>query len=68
MIWSELILREGKSYEDMIVAQTKYPLKRFGRPEDVAYLAVYMLSDASLWMTGSCVEITGGENNIQTLV
>ncbi|WP_289226881.1 SDR family oxidoreductase, partial [uncultured Bacteroides sp.] len=38
----------------------QYPLKRYGTPEDVAYLAVYLLSDASAWMTGSCVDLTGG--------
>ena len=38
----------------------KYPLKRVGEPKDVANLAVYLLSDASEWMTGSCIDITGG--------
>ena len=38
----------------------KYPLKRYGQPEDIAGLAVYLLSDASKWMTGSNVKITGG--------
>ncbi|HQK69975.1 MAG TPA: SDR family oxidoreductase [Bacteroidales bacterium] len=38
----------------------KFPLGRFGRPEDVAYLAVYLLSDESEWMTGSLLTIDGG--------
>lgn len=38
----------------------KYPLKRLGEPQDVAYLTVYLLSDASSWMTGSCIDIAGG--------
>lgn len=37
-----------------------YPLKRYGRPEEVAYIAVYLLSDASEWMTGSNILIDGG--------
>jgi len=41
-------------------AQLKYPLKRYGQPEDVANLALYLLSDASSWMTGSAVDLTGG--------
>lgn len=65
MVWSELIFQEGITHDDMFIAQSKYPLKRFGTPEDVAHLVVYMLSDASLWMTGSFIEITGGENIIQ---
>ena len=37
-----------------------YPLKRYGTPEDIANLSVFLLSEASSWMTGSCVEINGG--------
>ncbi len=60
MVWTELILQDGISREQLEEAQQKYPLKRYGTPEDVAYLALYLLSDASCWMTGSCVDITGG--------
>ena len=38
----------------------KYPLKRHGKPEEVAYAAVYLLSDASQWVTGSNLVIDGG--------
>lgn len=38
----------------------KYPLGRFGKPEDIAWCAVYLLSDASNWMTGSNILIDGG--------
>ncbi|MBQ2176325.1 MAG: SDR family oxidoreductase, partial [Alphaproteobacteria bacterium] len=31
----------------------RYPLKRFGQPEDVAYAVVYLLSDAASWVTGT---------------
>lgn len=37
-----------------------YPLKRFGTPEDVAYAIIYLLSDASSWVTGSSLVIDGG--------
>jgi NAD(P)-dependent dehydrogenase (short-subunit alcohol dehydrogenase family) len=37
-----------------------YPLKRFGKPEDVAYAVIYLLSDASAWVTGSNLVIDGG--------
>ncbi len=60
MIWTGLILQGGLTKEDMEELQLQYPLKRYGKTEDVAYLAIYLLSDASSWMTGSCVEITGG--------
>lgn len=36
------------------------PMKRFGEPEEIAYGALYLLSDASRWVTGSCLTIDGG--------
>lgn len=36
------------------------PLGRIAQPEDVALGAVYLLSDASSWMTGSVLTIDGG--------
>lgn len=59
MVWTDLALT-GATREQLQEAEQKYPLKRYGKPEDIAYLAVYMLSDVSTWMTGSCVDITGG--------
>jgi len=38
---------------------SKHPL-RIGRPEDVAGAALYLLSDASRWVTGSIMTIDGG--------
>lgn len=38
----------------------KYPLKRFGSPEDIAHGAIYLLSDASSWVTGINLLIDGG--------
>lgn len=39
---------------------SKYPLKRYGKPEEVAYAVVYLLSDASAWVTGTNLIIDGG--------
>ena len=36
------------------------PLGRFGRPEDVAELAVFLASDESSWMTGTAIPVDGG--------
>lgn len=63
MVWTDLAF-VGATKEELEADQTKYPLKRYGTPEDVANLAVYLLSDASAWMTGSCVDITGGVNEL----
>ena len=37
-----------------------YPLKRYGTPEDIAYGCIYLLSDASGWVTGTNLVIDGG--------
>ncbi len=37
-----------------------YPLKRFGEPEDVANAIIYLLSDASSWVTGTSIIVDGG--------
>ncbi len=36
------------------------PLKRWGTPQDIAYGAIYLLSDASSYLTGSDIKIDGG--------
>ena len=40
--------------------EMRYPLGRYGKPEDVAYTAVYLLSDASKYLTGSILTVDGG--------
>jgi NAD(P)-dependent dehydrogenase (short-subunit alcohol dehydrogenase family) len=36
-------------------------MRRFGTPEDVAKVIVFMASDLAGYMSGTCVEITGGK-------
>ena len=38
----------------------RYPLGRYGTPEEIAYAVVYLLSDATKWMTGTLMTIDGG--------
>lgn len=61
MVLTELAMRDfehvGADYRQ---DEQLYPLKRYGKPEEIAYLAIYLLSDASAWMTGSRIDITGG--------
>ena len=46
--------------EQLEVDKKKYPLGRHGKPEEVAYSIIYLLSDASQWVTGSNLLIDGG--------
>lgn len=59
MIWTDLILKGGITEEELKEDEKKYPLKRYGKPEDIANLSIYLLSNAAAWMTGSSIKITG---------
>jgi len=37
------------------------PLQRMGKPEEVADLAVYLASDAAQWITGTVMNVNGGQ-------
>lgn len=63
MVWTELITNVLNE-EDLRVAEQNYPLKRFGQVDDVANLTIYLLSDASSWMTGGAIDISGGGEGV----
>lgn len=64
MVWTDLIIQDEVTIEQLKESERSYPLKRYGKPEDVANLAVFLLSSASSWMTNSCIDLTGGCNSL----
>lgn len=55
------LLKDSEIDSELLEAdKQKYPLKRYGNPEEVGYSAVYLLSDATKWMTGTSLLIDGG--------
>ena len=48
----------GSDWEKGLVAQT--PLGRTGQPRDIADVVVFLASDASRWMTGETLTVSGG--------
>ncbi len=38
----------------------KYPLKRYAEPKEIAWAIIYLLSDASAFVTGTALKIDGG--------
>ncbi len=45
-------------YRAWVVDQT--PLRRFGKPEDVAAAAVFLCSDEAAFVTGQTLKVNGG--------
>lgn len=60
MIETGLLGKGAISEEQYIEDMKRYPLQRYGRPEEVAYAIIYLLSEASSWVTGSTLVIDGG--------
>ena len=55
------LIRTGNVTEDSLAEVAKtFPLKRFGTPEDMANGIIYLLSDASSFVTGTELVIDGG--------
>lgn len=55
------LLKDVEVDQDQIDAdKLKYPMKRYGKPEEIGYSAVYLLSDATKWVTGASLLIDGG--------
>lgn len=55
--WSRLM--PSKQFEEH--ARDKHPMKRFGRHEELANLAAFLISDLSEYINGECVVIDGGQ-------
>lgn len=60
MIETPLTAGTALSKELLEEDSKNYPLGRYGKPEEIAYAIVYLLSDATVWMTGSQLLIDGG--------
>ncbi len=60
MVNTKLIKGGAVSEEQHQADMQKYPLKRYGEPEDVANGIIYLLSNASSWVTGHSLVIDGG--------
>ncbi|NPE27414.1 SDR family oxidoreductase [Methanococcoides sp. SA1] len=53
--------KSGKSEHDIKRRVESIPLKRAGKPDDIASAALYLLSDAGNYITGEILTISGGD-------
>ncbi len=60
---SEKLLNTEKKQEQMAAL---HPLKRFGKPEDIASCAAFLLGEQSRWMTGQVLGVDGGISTLQS--
>ena len=64
IIKRDFAVREGAvTQEELQREEARFPLG-FGHTEDIAYAAVYMMSDASKWVTGTNIIVDGGQSII----
>lgn len=60
MVETPLITNDMLSVEDIEKNKARYMLKRYGKPEEIAWLIIFLLSNGSCWITGSSFVIDGG--------
>ena len=60
MVETNMIKAYNLSSDEMDSVIRTYPLGRLGTPNDIANGVVYLLSDASNWVTGINLVIDGG--------
>jgi len=60
MVNTPLIHSAALSQDVLDEDKKNYLLGRYGEPEEIAYSIVYLLSDATKWMTGTQLLIDGG--------
>lgn len=60
MVETKLINSGTYTDEDKKNDLNLYPLGRYGNPNDIAYAIIYLLSNASAWVTGTEMIIDGG--------
>lgn len=57
-----ILLNHNYTEEQLEIDRNYYPLKRYGDPKEVAHTIIFLLSDASSWITGTEIIIDGGRS------
>lgn len=57
----------GIPEEELQRISGSFPLRRLGRPEDIAYAALWLASDEASWVTGLTIPVDGGFSSAKSL-
>ncbi|MGV3665389.1 MAG: SDR family NAD(P)-dependent oxidoreductase [Leptospira bouyouniensis] len=57
--WDEKIQKDPERIQKLI--ESTVPMKRFGSPEEIADLVLFLSSERASFITGSCIVIDGGQ-------
>lgn len=60
MVETNITSNLSVSEEQLEADKASFPLKRYGRPEEVAWAIIYLMSEAAAWVTGTELVIDGG--------
>jgi NAD(P)-dependent dehydrogenase (short-subunit alcohol dehydrogenase family) len=67
LVNTPLASRLLSSPEKVDASASRHPLKRVGEPDDIASMAVFLLSNQAGWITGQIMGVDGGMSSVRSI-